>query len=77
MRSEKERRTSLLAYGIVTSLAALVYLNALQAPFVYDDHRTVVENTSILNLSDWRAIVLLQPLRPVLNFSFTLDYALW
>ena len=77
MTSEKEPRTRLLAYGIVTSLAALVYLNALQAPFVYDDHRTVVENTSIQHLSDWRAIVLLQPLRPVLNFSFALDYALW
>jgi protein O-mannosyl-transferase len=70
-------RTSLLASGFIASLALLVYLNGLQAPFVYDDHRTVVENTSIQELSDWRAIVLLQPLRPVLNFSFALDYALW
>src|SRR5262245_9469121 len=67
----------LLAAVLVAGLTALVYLNALNAPFVYDDHRTVVENDSIRDLADWRAIVLLQPLRPELNSSYALDHALW
>ena len=28
-------------------MAALVYLNALNNPFVYDDHRVILENYSI------------------------------
>ena len=39
------------------ALAGLVYANALTNPFVYDDHRTIVENASILSLAEWRRIV--------------------
>ena len=58
-------------------LAAIVYLNALSNPFVYDDHRMVVENTGIQDLADLRAIVLLEPTRPLINFSYAVDYGVW
>ncbi len=59
------------------SLPALVYLNALDNPFVYDDHHTVVENPSIDDVSEVRAIVLGDMTRPVVNFSYALDRAIW
>ena len=46
-------------------------------PFVYDDYRMVVENTGIQDLADLRAIVLLEPTRPLINFSYAVDYAVW
>lgn len=77
LRSDAPQRALPFAYGIVVAVAAIVYLNALQTPFVYDDHRTVVENFSIRDFRDWRAVLLYQPLRPVLNISYAIDYAIW
>ena len=56
-------------------MAALVYLNALNNPFVYDDHRVVLENYSIRDLSNLRALFLNDVFRPVVNISYALDYA--
>jgi hypothetical protein len=58
-------------------MAALVYLNALSNPFVYDDHLTVIENASIRNLADLRSIFLHDVFRPVVNLTYAVDYALW
>jgi hypothetical protein len=58
-------------------LAALVYLNALNNPFVYDDHHTVVDNPSIARVSDIRAVVLGAVTRPLVNVSYAVDRALW
>ena len=77
MKSGRPLSTSPMAYGLVAILAGLVYLNALHVPFVYDDHRMVVENDSIRDLTDWRAIVLSQLIRPVLNLSYAIDFAVW
>ena len=38
----------------IIALVGLVYVNALQNPFVYDDFRTIVDNGSITNLTDAR-----------------------
>jgi tetratricopeptide (TPR) repeat protein len=54
-----------------------VYLNALRNPFVYDDYHTVVENTSIEHLSNFRGIVLHDVTRPIVNLSYAVDRALW
>lgn len=58
-------------------MAVLVYLSALDNPFVYDDHRVVLENYSIRDLSNLRALLLNDVFRPAVNVSYAVDYALW
>jgi protein O-mannosyl-transferase len=58
-------------------LAGVVYINALNNPFVYDDFHTVVENRSIARLTDVRSIVLGAVTRPLVNLSYAVDRALW
>lgn len=67
----------LLACGLAVLLAVIVYLNALHNPFVYDDQRLIVANTSIEHLTDLRAIVLHEVTRPVVNLSYAIDYVFW
>src|SRR6266542_4036807 len=69
------RTTFLCAFA--AALAAIVYLNALHSPFVYDDHRTIVDNGSIRTLSDMRSIVWHDVTRPLVNLSYAIDQALW
>ena len=63
--------------GCAALLAVLVYLNALDNPFVYDDFRLIVDNPSILSLRDIRFVILRDVTRPVVNFSYAIDTALW
>ena len=57
-------------------LAALAHANALHNPFVYDDHRMVVDNPSLRDLSNPLFVLVFQPFRPVVNVSYALDHAL-
>lgn len=75
--SRQPMRRHALACSVTAAFAAILYLNALSNPFVYDDHRMVVENTGIQDLADLRAIVFLEPTRPLINFSYAVDYAIW
>lgn len=59
------------------ALAAALYVSALLNPFVYDDVRTVVENPSLRDLSNWRYLLDFNRFRPVVNLSYALDVALW
>ncbi len=61
----------------VALFAGLLYLNALRNPFVYDDYRLIVENTSILNLQDLPGIVYPYMTRPLVNLSYAVDAAMW
>jgi tetratricopeptide (TPR) repeat protein len=61
----------------VGAFAASLYLNALDNPFVYDDFRVVLENTSIVDLRDLKAIIILEPTRPLVNFTYAVDRAIW
>src|SRR5258708_2738414 len=70
-------RGGALACAFAALLAGLVYVNALHNPFVYDDYHTIVENTSIERLSNLRGIVLHDVTRPIVNFSYAVDRALW
>lgn len=58
-------------------MAGLVYLNALQNPFIYDDFHTVVANTSILDLGNLRAVVYHDMTRPLVNVTYAIDQFLW
>lgn len=58
-------------------LAGSLYVNALHNPFVYDDYHTIVANTSIVSVTNLRAIVLHDITRPIVNLSYASDRALW
>ena len=58
-------------------MAGLVYVSALSNPFVYDDRRVVLENLSIRDLSNVRALLLNDVFRPVVNITYAIDYAMW
>jgi len=62
---------------LIGLLACLPYLNALNNPFVYDDHDTVVANPSLVELTNVRFLFLYSPFRPLVNLSYALDRALW
>ena len=68
---------SRLAIGVAVLLAGLVYVNALDNPFVYDDRRLIVENRSIRPPLDLQAIVLREVTRPAVNISYAIDRVLW
>src|SRR5262249_21012119 len=68
---------TVLACTSAVLAAILVYTNALGNPFVYDDHRLILENASLRNLADVRALLLHDASRPLVNLSYALDYALW
>lgn len=62
---------------VAALLAGLVYSNALHNPFVYDDYHTVVENASLRSVANLRGIILHDVTRPLVNFSYAIDHALW
>ncbi len=71
------RSALLLGCFVAAVLGCVVYLNALDNPFIYDDYRTVVDNGSTASLTDLRAIVLHEVTRPLTNLSLAVDRALW
>jgi len=66
-----------LPAGCAALLAALVYLNALDNPFVYDDFRLIVENPSILNAWDLQSVIVRDITRPIVSLSYAIDTMLW
>ena len=66
-----------LALGAAVLLAGLVYVNAVDNPFVYDDRRLIVENRSLRPPLNLHAVVLQEATRPVVNLSYAIDRAVW
>jgi Flp pilus assembly protein TadD len=69
-------RTAVLVV-IPCLLAGVVYVNALNNPFVYDDYRTIIDNGSLVDLRDLRSIVWHDITRPLVNLSYAIDRRLW
>ena len=63
--------------ALAVALACAAYVNALDNPFVYDDHDTVVANASLVDLTNVRFILIYSPFRPVVNLSYAFDRWLW
>jgi len=59
------------------ALACVAYFNALDNPFVYDDHDTVIGNRSLSDPSNLRFILVYTPFRPLVNASYAFDRWLW
>jgi Flp pilus assembly protein TadD len=66
-----------LAVVVAVLLAGLLYVNALDNPFVYDDRRLVVENRSLRPPLNLAAILLHEVTRPAVNLSYAIDRSLW
>jgi cytochrome c-type biogenesis protein CcmH/NrfG len=58
-------------------LACAAYVNAVDNPFVYDDHDTVIGNRSLADFSNFRFILVYTPFRPLVNASYAFDRLLW
>jgi hypothetical protein len=72
-----DRRLPARLMVVAPLLACLVYLNALDNPFAYDDYRTVRGNPTINDLGAFWTIVLGDVSRPLVNLSYALDRAVW
>jgi Flp pilus assembly protein TadD len=70
-------RPSRAAAALVGALAFVVYLNALDNPFIYDDFFTVTGNPSIARYADPRWTLVYMPFRPAINVSYAIDRAVW
>ena len=64
-RTSALRRRGTIGCLIAVVLAGLVYVNALNNPFIYDDYRLVVENRAIADIREVRAIVAHDATRPL------------
>jgi len=71
------KRRAIFACAIAVVIAGAVYVNALRNPFIYDDYRLIVENRSLGDLSNVRAILWHEVTRPLVNISYAIDYAIW
>ncbi len=55
-------------------LVFLVYRGALDHPFAFDDHRTVLENASLQRPLDWQAVLHFDRFRPMVSLTYVADF---
>src|SRR6188508_2579571 len=71
------RRSFRLLAMVPMVLAGIAYWNALDNPFVYDDHLTITGNSSLVEPIDVKAVLLHFTFRPIVNASYAIDRVLW
>ena len=73
--SYQQNRNQILVMALVIIVCGIaVYFNSFSGVFVLDDHRAIVENDAIHRL--WPLAPIVSGMRPVLNFTLALNYAL-
>lgn len=80
---KKKQKASVQSKGITTWQSALllvlvcclVYSNCFDAPFIFDDIRSIVENEALHDLSDPGAILGFNPARALAMLSFAVNHA--
>jgi hypothetical protein len=70
-------RTAVLIPLSLAVVGWAVYINSLTNPFVYDDFRLIVENTTLATPGNLQGVVWHDITRPVVNLSYALDAAIW
>ena len=70
------RRFNLIAFGIIAGLVLIAYSNTFTSSFHFDDNPSIVENATIKHVTMDNIITLLRGIRPVVNLSLMLNYAL-
>lgn len=76
-RARRSAPSRIALPALLVVLTAAAYLNALDNPFVYDDHDTVVANASLVDLANVKFILVYSPFRPVVNLSYAFDRWAW
>ncbi len=61
---------------LLAALVAAVYATTLNAPFIYDDYETIVNNDHIKQLTNPMGVLFYSGTRPVLFLTFAINYAL-
>src|SRR6478609_4263428 len=69
------------AAGVLVLAGVLTYANGLSNPFVFDDFGSIVLNTTIRDVWNWRAVFAPPDEsavagRPLANLSFSVNYAI-
>jgi tetratricopeptide (TPR) repeat protein len=62
--------------SLIILAGVLAYLPSFQVPFVFDDHRNIVNNTAIRDIRDIVAIWNYNPSRFIIFLTFAVNYAL-
>jgi|GEM_PF-2059647 len=68
------KNQKILFYALPLLLSLIVYINSLNAPFQYDDYDTIMQNRDIRVLSDIKSITSHSIFRPILFFTFAINY---
>jgi len=79
------KKTYSILFSIIAFIPVLVYLNSLENTFVYDDYLTVANNYFIRDWGYFSALFNQKyfaisnelTYRPVVTFSYFVDYTLW
>ncbi len=64
-------------FALLAVLVAMAWANGLTGEFTYDDKLEVVGNRVIRFLENWKEILAYNASRPVVIFSWALDWQLW
>lgn len=66
-----------MAFASAVLLAGVVYLNALDNPFIYDDQRLIVENVALETPSRVVNVLRRDATRPIVALSYAIDRVVW
>ena len=71
---KNNRYSDVVGLAIIILLGIIIYSNSFDCSFQFDDFRQIVDNMTIRNLRDGKAIWNFSPNRPVAVYTFALNY---